>query len=59
MLISDVSVRWTGHFSAISGSRARCSAVSAPRSAMSVSIWSSRPSRVSHSAQSAAWIFEC
>ena len=55
--ISDVSVRWTGHLSAISSSLARCSAVSEPENRMSLSIWSSMPTRVSHSAQSSAWIF--
>jgi hypothetical protein len=42
--------------SAISSSRARCSASSVPLSASSTSIRSIRPSRVSHSAQSVAWI---
>jgi SAM-dependent methyltransferase len=57
MLISEVSVRCTGHISAISRSRWRCSELSAPRRLSSVSIRSSLPSLVSQSAQSAAWIF--
>lgn len=54
MRISDVSVRCTGHLSAISINFLRCSASSAPSIAISRSIWSSMPSRVSHSAQSLA-----
>src|SRR5438132_13324751 len=54
MLISDVSVRCTGHFAAISISLACCSAVKAPVSSISTSILSSMPSLVSHSSQSSA-----
>ncbi len=58
MLISDVSVRCTGHFCAMTRSCSRCSGLSAPVSVIAVSIRSSLPSFVSHSAQSMAWIFE-
>src|SRR5260370_31651218 len=54
MSISETSVRWTGHFSAISSSFQRCSWVSRPTNSMSLSMWSSIPSLVSQSAQSAA-----
>src|SRR5262249_29659931 len=56
MSTSDVSVRWTGHLSAISKSRWRCSASSAPRNVMARSIRSIIPSLVSQSSQSAAWM---
>ncbi len=59
MLISEVSVRCTGHLLAISSSRERCSALKGPSNRTSRSILSSMPSRVSHSEQSAAYIFEC
>ncbi len=52
--ISEVSVRWTGHLSAISSRRRRCSSVSSPRTSISRSIWSSLPSLVSQRAQSSA-----
>ena len=54
MLISDVSVRWTGHFAAISISLSRCSALNAPVRSTSTSILSSMPSFPSHSSQSFA-----
>ena len=57
ILISDVSVRCTGHLSAISSSLARCSAVKRARKPNVSFNLSSIPSRVSHSAQSSAWIF--
>src|SRR5262249_39054218 len=56
---SEVSVRWTGHLSAISIRRARCAASSGPSSVMVRSMRSILPSLVSQSAQSAAWIFSC
>src|SRR5262245_53394670 len=56
MSTSDVSVRWTGHLSAISKSRRRCSASSAPRNVMARSMRSIIPSLVSQSSQSAAWM---
>src|SRR6516162_5183030 len=56
MSTSDVSVRWTGHLSAISKSRRRCSASSAPGNVMARSMRSIIPSLVSQSSQSAAWI---
>jgi len=59
MLISEVSVRCTGHMLAISSSRERCSAVKGPSNRTSRSILSSMPSLVSHSEQSVAYIFEC
>ena len=59
MLISEVSVRCTGHLLAISSSRERCSAVKGPSNCTSRSILSSIPSFISHSEQSAAYIFEC
>src|SRR5262252_5113572 len=59
MLISEVSVRCTGHLLAISSSRERCSMVKGPSNRTSRSILSSMPSFVSHSEQSAAYIFEC
>src|SRR5229473_64725 len=59
MLISEVSVRCTGHLLAISRSRERCSAVKDPSNRTSRSILSSIPSFDSHCAQSAAYIFEC
>ena len=46
ILISPVSVRWTGHISAISRSRARCSSSSGPESSFRRSIRSIRPRRV-------------
>src|SRR5437667_356639 len=58
MLISEVSVRWTGHLLAISSSRTRCCSVSSPAIVISLSIRSSMPCAVSHSAQSSAWILE-
>src|SRR5439155_9178270 len=58
MLISEVSVRWTGHLLAISSSLARCCSVSSPATVISLSIRSSMPCAVSHSAQSSAWILE-
>ena len=54
ILISEVSVRCTGHLSAISINLDRCSAVSWPVILISRSIRSIFPSLVSHSAQSAA-----
>src|SRR6266487_3597808 len=54
ILISDVRVRWTGHFAAISISLSRCSSLNAPVSSTSASILSSIPSSVSHSSQSFA-----
>jgi hypothetical protein len=54
MSISETSVRWTGHFSAISSSFERCSWVSRPANSRSLSMRSSIPSLVSQSAQSAA-----
>ena len=59
MRISEVRVRCTGHLSAISISFLRCSASSAPSIAITRSNWSSIPTRVSHSAQSSAWILLC
>src|SRR6266481_1598163 len=56
MSISETRVRWTGHFSAISSSFERCSWVSRPANSRSLSMWSSIPSLVSQSAQSAACI---
>src|SRR5204863_4024649 len=58
ILISDVSVRWTGHLSAISSVLSRCSSVRFPSRAISHSMRSSMPCRVSHSAQSSAWTLE-
>src|SRR5882672_9011570 len=43
MSISEVSVRWTGHFSAISTSLARCRSVSGPVRTSSTSMWSIHP----------------
>ena len=54
ILISDVSVRCTGHLLAISSRRARCSSESGPVRMISRSILSSIPCLVSQSAQSAA-----
>jgi hypothetical protein len=54
MSISETRVRWTGHFSAISSSFERCSWVSRPANSRSLSMWSSIPSSVSQSEQSAA-----
>src|SRR6266576_6342969 len=54
ILISEASVRCTGHLSAISINLDRCSAVSWPDILISRSIRSIFPSLVSHSAQSAA-----
>jgi hypothetical protein len=59
MLISEVSVRCTGHLLAISSSRECCSALKGPSNRTSRSILSSMPSLLSHSEQSAAYIFEC
>src|SRR5713226_9195675 len=59
MLISEVSVRCTGHLLAISSNRECCSALKGPSNRTSRSILSSMPSLVSHSEQSAAYIFEC
>ena len=59
MLISEVSVRCTGHLLAISSSRECCSALKGPSNRTSRSILSSMPFLVSHSEQSAAYIFEC
>src|SRR5205814_4436724 len=58
ILISYVSVRWTGHLLAISSALSRCSSVRSPSRAISLSIRSSMPCRVSHSAQSSAWTRE-
>lgn len=54
VLISDVKVRWTGHFSAISSTLSRCSLVRVPVSSISLSIWSMSPTLVSQLAQSSA-----
>ena len=54
MLISDVRVRCTGHFAAISITFACCASLNEPVSSISTSILSSMPSRVSHSSQSLA-----
>ena len=54
ILISPVSVRWTGHLLAISSSLRRCSSVRAPLSSMLLSIRSTLPSLVSQSRQSSA-----
>jgi hypothetical protein len=54
ILISDVSVRWTGHFAAISINLACCSVVNWPVNSTSTSILSSMPSFVAHSSQSLA-----
>lgn len=59
MLISEVSVRCTGHLLAMSSNRERYSALKDPSNRTSRSILSSMPSRASHSEQSAAYIFEC
>src|SRR5260370_7375790 len=59
MLISEVSVRCTGHLLAISSSRELCSAVKGPSNRTSRSILSSIPSFISHSKQTAASIFQC
>ena len=59
MLISEVSVRCTGHLLAISSRRERCSAVKGPSNRTSRSILSRIPSVISHSEQSTAYIFEC
>ena len=59
IVTSECSVRCTGHLFAISSSFARCAASSAPSSRITRSIRSILPSRVSHSAQSAAWIWSC
>src|SRR5205085_7949349 len=52
MLISDLSVRWTGHFPATSISFALCSGVREPINSTSTSILSSIPSLVRPSSQS-------
>ena len=57
MSISEMSVRCTGQRFAISSNRSRCSPLSGPTRLISRSIRSSIPSLVSHSAQSAAWIW--
>ena len=55
--LAECSVRCTGQRSAISSRRARCSASSGPSSrCIRRVMWSIWPSRVSQSAQSAAWI---
>jgi hypothetical protein len=54
MLIFDSSVRWTGHFPAISSNFDRCSLESGPASWSSRSMRSRTPSFVSHSEQSSA-----
>jgi hypothetical protein len=54
MLVSEVSVRCTGHFLAISSSFERCSLLNGPANSISSSIRSTLPSLVSHSAQSVA-----
>ncbi len=54
ILISDVSVRCTGHFAAISINFACCSAVKDPVNSISTSILSNMPSFVAHSSQSSA-----
>src|SRR5260370_23622615 len=59
MLISEVSVRCTGHLLAISSRRERCSAVKGPSNRTSRSILSRIPSFISHSEQSTAYVFEC
>jgi hypothetical protein len=59
ILISDVSVRCTGHLLAISNNLSRCSSVRGPESEISRPMRSSMPSLVSQSAQSLAWIREC
>ena len=59
MWISEVSVRWTGHRSAISPRRLRCSSLSGPPTMTSRSIRSSLPSLVSQVTQSLAWILSC
>src|SRR5690606_24143631 len=56
-LISAWRVRWTGHLSAISRRRARCSSSSAPSTRMTRRISSILPALVSQSSQSVAWIF--
>ena len=56
---SDLSVRATGHFPAISSSDWRCSSLSGPTSSTSRSMRSSMPFLVSQSAQSSAWIRSC
>ncbi len=51
---SPMSVRWTGHMSAISSSRRRCFSSRAPSSSTSRPMRSILPSSVSHSSQSLA-----
>src|SRR5215469_8985472 len=51
MLISEVSVRCTGHLLAISSSRERCSMVKGPSNRTSRSVLLTLPSRVSPSNQ--------
>src|SRR6185312_2350780 len=53
----DSSVWCTGHLSAISISRLRCSASSGPSSVMARSMWSTLLTLVSQVSQSWAWIF--
>ena len=57
--ISDFSVRCTGHLSAISSSRLRCSASSGPSIVILRSMRSTMPSLVSQLRQSSAWILLC
>ena len=59
MLISGMRVRCTGHLLAISSGRECCSVFKDPSNCTSGSILSSMPSLVSHSEQSAAYVFEC
>src|SRR5207249_2519305 len=59
ILISEVSVRWTGHRSAISRNRLRWSSDSVPIREISRSMTSSIPCFVSQSAQSSACTREC
>src|SRR5260370_8571516 len=59
MLISEVSVRCTGHLLAISSRRERCSAVKGPSNRTSRSFLSRIPSFCSHSHHSTPYYFEC
>jgi hypothetical protein len=58
MLVSEVRVRWTGHFLAISKSFERCSLLNGPANSISSSIRSIFLSLISHAAQSSAWILK-